>query len=118
MADLTPAERERLVKLNEELSESIERAGVLIQAMGKASQTISKSLLHGYEVEFNGELTYNNRADLQREIGDVQASIDLLVDAGDFDRELIEAQRGLKRLEITRYMKHQPDYLKRQHDCH
>lgn len=106
MSSLTSAERERLVKLNEELGESMERMGMLVQAMGKASQTISKTLLHGYETSFNG-IDYNNRVDLMREIGDVQAGIDLLVDAGDLDPEIIEAQRGLKRQSITRYMQHQ-----------
>lgn len=107
--DLTPGERERLIKLNEELGESMERIGVLQQSMGKACQTISKALLHGYEVRFNDEdvIAYNNRTDLERELGDVKAAIDLLEEAEDVDREVIEAQRGLKRLSIKRYMKHQ-----------
>lgn len=112
MAEITPAERERLVKLNEELGESMERMGALMQTMGKASQTISKVLLHGYTVEHQGKITYDNRADLMREVGDVHAAVDLMVEAGDFDREVIEAQRNLKRGLNTRYMHHQPDHLK------
>ena len=102
MADLTPAERERLVKYNEELVEAI-------QVMAKASQTINKILLHGYQAEYQGQ-HWDNRADLERETGDVQAAIDLCCDAGDLNRDAIQVQRVGKRGKITKYMRHQsPD---------
>lgn len=106
MAGLTPAERERLIKLNEELAEASERLGLLQQAMGKAQQTLSKALLHGYEVSFQG-IDYQNRADLVRELGDVEAAIDLMANAGDVDREQIAIHQRVKLAKITRYMQHQ-----------
>ena len=106
MADLTPAERERLTKLNEELSESIERMGLLIQAMGKASQTVCKTLVHGFDASFEG-IDYDNREDLMRELGDVDAIIDLMVKRGDLYRNVIANYRDVKIGKLAKYLKHQ-----------
>lgn len=106
MADLTSAERERLVKLNEELSESMERMAALIQVMGKANQTVCKTLLHGYVATFAG-VDYDNREDLMRELGDVEAAVDLMVERGDVSREKIDQYRHLKSAKLLRYLKHQ-----------
>ncbi len=106
MPRLTPAEGERLIKLNEELAEASERVGALLQAMGKAGQTISKILLHGHEASFMG-VEYNNREDLERELGDVKAAMRLMINAGDLSAERIEAQATAKLPKITRYMQHQ-----------
>lgn len=106
MESLTLAERERLIKLNEEMSESIERMGLLIQAMGKANQTVCKILLHGYNASFEG-IEYDNREDLMRELGDTEAIIDLMIVRGDLDEEKINAQRVIKRGKLTYFLKHQ-----------
>lgn len=106
MADLTLAERERLVKLNEELSESMERTAALIQAMGKVNQTVCKALLHGYEASFES-IDYSNREDLMRELGDVEAIKTVMIERGDLSREKIEAYRDLKLPKLPRYLKHQ-----------
>lgn len=112
MSALTPAERERLAKLNEELGESMERMGAFIQAAGKTNQAISKTLLHGYEIEAHG-VVYPNREDLMRELGDVQAAVDLMVDSGDVSRAKINEYRKIKRPKITRYMDYQPNLAER-----
>jgi hypothetical protein len=106
MADLTSAERERLIKLNEELSECIEQMGFLIQAMGKASQTVCKTLIHGYTATFE-DVDYDNRKDLMREIGDVESIVDLMVLNGDLDRVKIDGYRIDKKSKLARFLKHQ-----------
>lgn len=106
MDTLTLAERERLVKLNEELSESIERMGFLIQAMGKANQAVCKTLVHGYTASFEG-VDYDNREDIMRELGDVEAIVDLMVSRGDLDRIKITDYRDIKSGKLSRYLKHQ-----------
>lgn len=106
MESLTLAERERLIKLNEELSESIERMGFLIQAMGKANQAVCKTLLHGYNTSFEG-IDYDNREDIMRELGDVEAIVDLMTSKGDLNRVKIDGYRSDKKSKLSRYLKHQ-----------
>ena len=108
MESLTQAERERLIKLNEELSESIERIGFLIQAMGKANQTVCKTLVHGYTATFE-EVAYDNREDLMRELGDVEAIVDLMTQRGDLSRVQIDFYRVAKKPKLARYLKHQDE---------
>lgn len=103
---LTPAERERLFKLNEELGETQECLGALTQALGKTAQTISKTLLHGYSASFEG-VEYNNRADLEREVGDVLGTVDYLIEKGDLNSEVINQHRVTKRNRMLKYMNHQ-----------
>ena len=106
MESLTQAERERLIKLNEELSESIERIGFLIQAMGKANQAVCKTLVHGYKASFEG-IDYDNREDIMRELGDVEAIVDLMTSKGDLNRVKIDGYRSDKKSKLSRYLKHQ-----------
>lgn len=106
MESLTQAERERLIKLNEELSESIERIGFLIQAMGKANQAVCKTLVHGYKASFEG-IDYDNREDIMRELGDVEAIVDLMVSCGDLDRTKMRDYRDIKSGKLIHYLKHQ-----------
>jgi len=88
---LTPAEAERLALLAEE-------CGEVIQAIGKV-------LRHGYENSYdNGE---TNRAALEREIGDVEAAIDMLIDALDVNTSTIEAAILRKKRAVSKYLHHQ-----------
>lgn len=89
----TPAERERLVKLLEEMAE--------------VGQNACKALNHGYEAQSPDGTKYSNRAELEIEIGDVLAAIDLMVKNGDLDRAAIEARREKKSHTITKYMDYQ-----------
>jgi len=93
MNGLTPAETERLAKLTEEL--------------GEVQQVVGKILLHGYVAVDGGGNVYNNRADLQRELGDVRAATRLMTQAGDLDEKAIARQQREKFRIITRYMVHQ-----------
>ena len=90
--ECTPAERERLVKLVEEMSE--------------ATKVAMKILNHGYETEFAG-VQYDNRADLERELGDVGAAMRLMTRRKDIDPDKVTKARRAKLPVITKYMRHQ-----------
>jgi NTP pyrophosphatase (non-canonical NTP hydrolase) len=93
---LTPAEAERLALLLEEL--------------GEAQQVIGKILRHGYE-SVNPDLPPpagdTNRANLERELGDVLVAIGFLLDAGDIDEHLIEDRKRVKRHKVWQWLHHQ-----------
>jgi hypothetical protein len=57
----------------------VERLAILSEELGEAQQCIGKILRHGYE-SYNPVVNTNltNRRELEREIGDVQAAIDML----------------------------------------
>lgn len=89
---LTPAETERLAILSEE--------------MGEAIQVIGKILRHGYDSTHPaGGPT--NRADLEREIGDVSAAAIMLVEAGDVSQSKVEMWSECKSVNVRRYLHHQ-----------
>ncbi len=91
--DLTHAERERVGKFGEEMNE--------------AGQVLGKINIHGWSpTSFQG-ITYDNRGDLEREVGDVLAAIDLMVVGGDIDMKKVEEWRAKKRQTITSFMEHQ-----------
>lgn len=90
---LTPAETERIAKYTEELGES--------------NQVIGKILLHGW-TPFAEGIQYNNREDLEREVGDVLAAIELMIAGGDIRKDVIIERCMEKKKTITRYMEHQP----------
>jgi hypothetical protein len=83
-----------------------ERIGKLCEEMGESLQCIGKVLLHGYHVEYQG-VVYNNKSDLERELGDVAAAMRLMTRSGDLSSVAIAHQRRAKLATITRYMAHQ-----------
>lgn len=92
--NLTPAQVERLVKLQEEMNE--------------AGKEICKTLLHGY-VSAHPDGGPTNQQALQSELGDVCAAMKLLTDRGDLDDHEIFLAATSKDKTITRYMHHQGD---------
>ncbi len=93
---LSDAEAERLALLAEELAEAI--------------QMIGKTLRHGYDSCSPNDPTETvNRELLVQELGDVQAAIDLMVDAGDVRRALIDMARADKTVRVRRYLHHQEE---------
>lgn len=93
--DVTPAERERLGKLTEE--------------MGEVQQVIGKILVHGFvAVDFDGTV-YDNRRDLEKELGDVGAAIRLMAVAEDVDPRKILKRADKKGQTMTDRMRHQAD---------
>jgi NTP pyrophosphatase (non-canonical NTP hydrolase) len=92
---LTPAEAERLA--------------LLLEEMGEAQQVIGKILRHGYDSyhpdDPNGP---DNRALLEKEMGDVMAAADMLVLANDLDMVKLARSRAEKSRKVHRYLHHQP----------
>lgn len=75
-----------------------ERLAILLEEMGEATQVIGKILRHGWEPTHN-EIKYNNRADLQAELGDVHAAVLRLCNANDVSYTAIHA-RAEKKLAV------------------
>lgn len=94
--DVTSAEKERLAKLTEEL--------------GEVQQVVGKILLHGYvAADPLTNQVYNNRADLQNELGDLGSAIRLMIAARDVSATAILNRADYKADHLTLRMKHQAD---------
>lgn len=95
---LTPAELERLALLSEEL--------------GEAQQIIGKIIRHGYEsydptmMVPPGESVITNRTMLEKELGDVSASINIMNMAGDVTAESIQRFSIAKMRSVNRWLHH------------
>lgn len=84
-SNLTPAEQERLA--------------VLLEEMGEAVQVIGKILRHGWtptDYAAQPPRPYDNRADLERELGDVRAAMIRLCSADDLSKSVIHARANAK----------------------
>lgn len=90
---LTPAEAERLA--------------LLLEEMGEAQQIIGKILRHGFD-SYHPDSGALNRNLLEKELGDVLAAIDLLVEAKDIDPGCVDRHRQGKHIKVQRYLHHQP----------
>ncbi len=92
---------------NELTDAELERLAVLSEELGEAQQCIGKILRHGYK-SGNPLVDYiSNRFQLEREIGDIQAAIGMLVHAGDVSQPEIERRIGKKLVSIQRWLHHQ-----------
>lgn len=92
---LTPAEAERLTKLSEECAEVV--------------LVICKILRHGYESKHPHMPKWSptNRAELEKELGHVDAALALLTAAGDVHGRNIMAASRLKLGAQQQYLHHQ-----------
>jgi NTP pyrophosphatase (non-canonical NTP hydrolase) len=99
MNNMTPGQLERFGKMSEE-------TGEIQQELGQLQQKIGKIAIHGLQPSFEN-LRWDNKSDLEREIGDFLAALQIMVDAGDLDATAIEEARQVKLPKIKRYMKHQ-----------
>ena len=100
---LTAAEAERLAILAEECAEVIQAVGKILR---HGYQSFNPDLLT-QEMEDDGEIPPNNKANLEKELGDVVLAIDMLKDAGDVSRYEIETRVGVKAEKIQEYLHHQ-----------
>ncbi len=91
---LTPAEAERLACLAEECGEVV--------------QIVGKILRHGYDSKYPAGGPTNRRL-LEKEIGDVWATVDLIVAAEDVSDSHIEKVRASKFISRRPYLHHQED---------
>lgn len=91
---LTPAEDERLALLMEEMAESM--------------QEIGKIMRHGYE-SCNPFDSYSqlNRVRLAKEVGHVQAVVEMMVNAGDLEQSRIDVAKEMKVDSMRPYLHHQ-----------
>jgi NTP pyrophosphatase (non-canonical NTP hydrolase) len=90
---LGEAEQERLAILMEECSEVIKAA--------------AKILRHGYASDNNGKMAWNNRQDLEKEIGDVLHSVAMMQERHDISVREVDAHLQAKRQSIKPYLHHQ-----------
>lgn len=93
---LSPAEAERLACLMEECGEVV--------------QVIGKILRHGYEDwSPHDESKTTNRRNLEREVGDLAAVVDKLINSGDLSEHAIEEASDAKAVRMRAWTHHQPD---------
>lgn len=85
-----------------------ERLALLLEELGEAQQAIGKILRHGYS-STNPIVpdSPDNRAQLTKELGDVQCAIKLLCSAGDLEKPLIKTAAKSKLKSVIRWMHHQ-----------
>lgn len=88
---LTPAQQERLAILSEEL--------------GEVQQVVGKILRHGIESP-NPTTKITNRQNLQTELGDIMAILEIMLAHGDVDKEKIDLAKQVKLNKIWRWMHH------------
>jgi NTP pyrophosphatase (non-canonical NTP hydrolase) len=96
----------------------LERLALLAEELGEAVQSVNKIIRHGYE-SYNPDKIVNqrgegypvitNRMELEKEIGDVNAAIGLLIEARDLTNEGIMAATKRKLFSVGKYLHHQPD---------
>ena len=93
---LTPAELERLGLLSEEL--------------GEAQQIIGKILRHGYQSynPFDEHLT-TNKALLEKELGDIQYAIKMMLEGGDINDYSIAKHAEQKAISVIPWLHHQDE---------
>lgn len=93
-----------------ELSDAeAERLALLAEELGEAVQAIGKVLRHGYD-SYHPDFPQgdNNRERLEKELGDVQAAITLMVIAGDLKSSRMESAISSKLDRVHQYLHCQP----------
>lgn len=67
----------------------LERISILGEECGEIVQAIGKVMRHGWTATMDMgpelEMQFNNRSDLEREIGNLYAAVDMMAEAGDLD---------------------------------
>ncbi len=82
-----------------------ERLAILLEELGEAQQAIGKILRHGYDSK-HPDGGPDNRANLERELGDVQYAICMLVTNKEVSEENIIQSKNDKTLSIQKYLHH------------
>lgn len=93
--ELTPGEAELIALLMEECGEVVQICG--------------KILRHGYESYHPEDVKkISNRFLLMKELGDVEAAIQLMHDAGDIADCTVKGRKKLKLESVVKYLHHNP----------
>ncbi len=86
-------------------SAQLERLALLSEELGEAVQAIGKIMRHGYESRYPfAEAAKTNRQDLEKELGDVLAAIEILTRSRDLDEDAIAGHRNDKACKVHVYM--------------
>lgn len=92
----------------------VERLGLVAEEMGESLQEIGKILRHGYFSSNPSVPSNTNLENLEVELGDVLAAIDLLAAAGDVSGKRVSSHKSAKLSKLSNgqaYLHHQ-GYLK------
>jgi len=87
-----------------------ERYGKLVEEGGEVGQAIGKLVVYGREPVAGG-IKYNNVGNLEKELGQFFAVVDMLVMAGDINRASIEIARADKLALLPTTLNHQSPEL-------
>jgi NTP pyrophosphatase (non-canonical NTP hydrolase) len=98
---------DELHHFNELTAGEDERLALVLEECGEVVQIIGKILRHGYESHHPDNPMALNRNLLEKELGDVLAAIDMLVQAKDVDPGHIDGFRAAKHRKVKRYLHHQ-----------
>lgn len=92
---------------NKLTSAETERLALLLEELGEAQQAIGKILRHGYESKNPDDVnSITNRQALEREIGDVIASVQLMEQASDLSSITISERVEVKLEKVKLYFHH------------
>jgi NTP pyrophosphatase (non-canonical NTP hydrolase) len=83
----------------------VERLAILAEECGEVSQAIGKVLRFGWESTspYGGRPGRPNRGALEREIGNVRAIVNLMIDAGDLDLAELQSWQRTKRTGLAKW---------------
>lgn len=85
-----------------------ERLAIVAEECGEVVQAISKILRHGYGSVHPNEVDGpNNRERLERELGDLRAVVQMMIDAGDVEALAVQQYAIGKSSRIRPYLHHQ-----------
>lgn len=93
----------------------LERLAILAEEFGEAQQCIGKILRHGYESynpltdTMDTQTSTNNRKDFERELGDVYAAIEMLMDGSEVSAHAIGQRMIEKKRTVKRWLHHQEE---------
>ena len=83
-----------------------ERLALIAEEAGEVVQAVTKILRHGYE-SYHPNSRLNNREDLESEIGDFEAAVDLLQRKGDVSKIAIRDHKKDKLERVKEFLHHQ-----------
>src|SRR3954468_7860021 len=101
--NLSAAQAERLAILSEELGEAVQAVGKILRHGFKSLNPI-KYVLQGDGTEIEN---YDNRQNLEIELGDVLFAMQQMLSAGDLSKSNINKRKRAKAKKIVPYLHHQ-----------
>jgi len=89
-----------------------ERLILLVEEMGETTQIVGKTLCHGYASSHPDSPHICNRMHLEKEIGDIEIIIEMLVGHRDINRKQINAYKAEKRSRKINYLHYHENFDK------